>query len=171
LAVLRAEGSALTLHEIPLEWSEEHLLVRSGMAKTDADGRFAFEGLEPRLHDVEVTSTPETRVLLATKEVTAPTDWIELDVDCARLLLRVQSAGQPIEADIQIVQNRRGNGSVWGFGSQSTVEVLVPPASAWELEAEKPGYSRATTAWSLPARRNDRARSRPDARPTARRDS
>jgi hypothetical protein len=130
----------LLLNGVRLEWAEERLHPKTDTVETDADGRFALEGLEPGLYAVEVGSVPGAHVLRARFEVPAPGDGVELDVDCARLVVDVRTAGQPLQVRMALNENGRGRGSVWGFGSESHLELLVPPGSPWELELEKEGY-------------------------------
>jgi len=132
--------SSFILNDVRLAWSEDRLHPDTDSVETDADGLFAIEGLEPGLYAVEVMSIPGAQALHVRQEVPAPADGIELDIDCARFVVDVRTAGQPLEARIEVTENRRGQGSVWGFSSASHLEFLVTPGSPWELELEREGF-------------------------------
>jgi RNA polymerase sigma factor (sigma-70 family) len=151
-ARVRAEGREVGLGEqslvwssdfrsggAPEAWSSERLLVPGRQTKTDAEGRFALEGLAPRLHGVSVDSVSEVRVLRAGKEVLAPAEGVVLDVDFARLVLRVECEEGPLDAQVFL----REHGALWWLDAHPVAELLVPPRTAYGVRVEREGYSTA----------------------------
>jgi RNA polymerase sigma factor (sigma-70 family) len=154
-ALFQGQAKEVNINGRSLLWLDQQLFVRFGRAQTDADGRFVIDGLEPQIHQVSVTDSPEARVLRAAQEIQAPADNVWLDFDLAHLVILVQSEGNPLEANIALVEqsaepasNRlphllRRTGDRWGFGGlRSTAEAFVLPGSTFELQVEREGYQR-----------------------------
>jgi hypothetical protein len=147
----QVEGPAIRLLNQDLIWFEGDLHVRSRASRTDDQGRFSLETLEPGLHRVSVEKLPEQRMLRATLDVLAPAADVAIDIEAARLILHLRSEDQPIEgAHIALHENGYG-GSVWGFGGKTDLDVLVPPGSAYVVDVDKDAYATAHFDLNMPS--------------------
>jgi RNA polymerase sigma-70 factor (ECF subfamily) len=135
-----------------LAWEAGALRVRSRTVRTDELGRFVIEGLEPGLHEVSLYRTPESLVLRAEVEAQAPTNDLALDVDAARLILRIR--GEQHRIDARIVFHKGGErGSYMRFGvdPDRDLDVLFPAGSFYTVDVDKERYESVRLELKLPA--------------------
>jgi RNA polymerase sigma-70 factor (ECF subfamily) len=151
----RAEGKGLAIGHSNCVWVHGRLLQQPRGMTTDPEGRFTCTGLDRELYRVSLEKTPTARVLHAGIDTEAPNESVDLVVDLARIVLHVRSAGEPMAAELQLVERQLaastsrpneippvgfGFGSTWGVGEVADAEYLVPAGTACRIEASKDGY-------------------------------
>jgi RNA polymerase sigma-70 factor (ECF subfamily) len=145
------EGTSLRIDDHALVWAQRKLLVVASSTQSDAEGRFAIEGIEARVQRVVVNQVPVGRILHADRDVLAPVEGLVLDFDCARVVVRTEAEGLPLASHILLTERGAEGGSTWGFGSTATAEALVPPGTAFAVRASQEGFVDASLEIVAPA--------------------
>jgi RNA polymerase sigma factor (sigma-70 family) len=113
------------------------------IGRADASGRYRIEGLIPGPHDVYTVALPEGHIVgVPSHSVEAPRDDADIDIDFARLALRVRSGGRALPNALVEVQpsDGRGGGARLRTDGGGACSVLVPPRVALGVRTELEGY-------------------------------
>lgn len=129
-----------------LVWTGETLGVGSRTVRTDDLGRFVIEGLEPGMHTVSF----QQGMIRAKVAAQAPADDVALEIEAARLIVRVRSEGLPVDSHIAFHENGYG-GPVWGFGSKPDLDIPVPCGSHYVVDVDKDGFVSAHFDLEIPS--------------------